>query len=209
MFLSDGLASFTRIAQAVSLITVTLPPSSIYVVEFGKDASFLLFTICIEFLAIAIRNDLNLEGISILNCDAEKEIKISLYADDNTLLPPGKEEALHQAIGIFNKFWISSGLTLNLSVCEVLRIGSLRNSNAPLCSELNLRWANHNVSALGAVFSTNENTVIKLNYELQLVARTRPFSNWKNSYFESISYFKIGISFQLTSKSRWKLFLWT
>ena len=61
-----------------------------------------------------------LKGISILNCDAEKEIKISLYTDDTTLLLPGKEEALRQAIGIFNKFRISSGLTLNLSKCEVL-----------------------------------------------------------------------------------------
>ena len=113
--------------------------------------------------AIAIRNDPNLEGNSILNCDAEKEIKISLYADDTTLLLPGKEEALRQVIGIFNKFRISSGLTRNLSKCEVLRIGSLRNSNAPLCSELHLRWANHNVSALGVVFLTNRNTVIKLN----------------------------------------------
>ena len=34
------------------------------------------------------------------------------------------------------------------------------------------------------------------------VAGTRPFSNWKNSYIESISYFKISIPFQLTSKSR-------
>ena len=73
-----------------------------------------LCIICIELLAIAIRNDPNLEGISILKCDAEKEIKISLYADDTTLLLPGKEEALRQAIGIFDKFRKSSGLTLNL-----------------------------------------------------------------------------------------------
>ena len=79
-----------------------------------------------------------------------------------------KKPYVLKAIGIFNKFRISSGLTLNLSKCEVLRIVSLRYSNAPFCSELNLRWANHNVSALGVVFSTNQNTVIKLNYELQL-----------------------------------------
>ena len=36
---------FTKIAQAVSLIMVTLPPSSIYVVEFGKGASFLLISL--------------------------------------------------------------------------------------------------------------------------------------------------------------------
>ena len=65
-----------------------------------------------------------IEGISILNCDAEKEVKIYLYADDTTLLLPGKEEVLRQAIGVFNKFRISSGLTLNLSKCEILRIGS-------------------------------------------------------------------------------------
>ena len=139
-----------------------------------------LFIICIELLAVAIRNDPNLKGISILNCDVEKEIKISLYADDTTLLLPGKEEVLRQAIGIFNKFRISSGLTLNLSKCEVLRIGSLRNSNAPLCSELNLRWANHNVSALGVVFSTNQNTIKKLNYEPQLEKIQNVSNMWRD-----------------------------
>ena len=62
----------------------------------GCPLSPCLFIICIDLLAIAIRNDTNLEGISILNCDAEKEIKIFLYADDTTLLLPGKEEALRQ-----------------------------------------------------------------------------------------------------------------
>ena len=131
-------------------------------------------------LAVAIRNDPNLKGISILNCDVEKEIKISFYADDTTLLLPGKEEVLRQATGIFNKFRISSCLTLNLSKCEVLRIGSLRNSNAPLCSELNLRWANHNVSALGVVFSTNQNTIKKLNYEPQLEKIQNVSNMWRD-----------------------------
>ena len=146
----------------------------------GCPLSPYLFITCIELLAIAIRNDSNLECISILNCDAEKEIEISLYADDTTLLLPGKKEALRQAIGIFNKFRISSGLTLNFSKCEVLRIRSLRNSNAPLCSELNLRWANHNVSALGVVFSTNQNTVIKLNYEPQLEKVQNVLNMWRD-----------------------------
>ena len=145
----------------------------------GCPLSPYLFIICIELLAIAIRNDPNLEGIVILNCDAEKEIKISLYADDTTLLLPGKEEALRQAIGIFNKFGVSFGLTLNLSKYEVLRIGSLRNSNAPLCSELNLRWASHIVSALGVVFSTNQNTVIKLNYKPQLEKIQNVLNMWR------------------------------
>ena len=170
-----------------------------------------LFIICIELLAVAIRNDPNLKGISILNCDVEKEIKISLYADDTTLLLPGKEEVLRQAIGIFNKFRISSGLTLNLSKCEVLRIGSLRNSNAPLCSELNLRWANHNVSALGVVFSTNQNTIKKLNYEPQLEKIQNVSNMWRDRdlsligkivVLKALAIFKISIPFQLTSKSR-------
>ena len=70
----------------------------------GCPLSPYLFVICIEFLAISIRNDSSLRGISIIDTDVNREIKVSLYADDTTQLLPGNETALRKALQIFDEF---------------------------------------------------------------------------------------------------------
>ena len=51
----------------------------------GCPLSSYLFVICIELLALSIRNDTFIRGISTIHTDVNKEIKVSLYADDTTL----------------------------------------------------------------------------------------------------------------------------
>ena len=81
-----------------------------------------------KLLAVRIRNDPAVKGIPVYKSGKTKEAKISLYGDDATLLLPGTEEALQNVLAIFQKFQIYSGLKLNISKCEVLKIGSLKNS---------------------------------------------------------------------------------
>ena len=64
----------------------------------GCPLSPYLFVICIELLAISIRNDSSLRSISIIDTDVNGEIKVSLYADDTTLLLSGNETALKKSI---------------------------------------------------------------------------------------------------------------
>ena len=97
-----------------------------------------LFVICIELLAIFIRNDSSLRGISIIDTDVNREIKLSLYADDITLLLQGNETALRKALQIFDKFRVCFGLKLNFSKCKLLIIGALKNSNLMFCSDCDL-----------------------------------------------------------------------
>ena len=82
---------------------------------------------CKKLLAVRIRNDPAVKGIPVYKSGKTKA-KISLYGDDATLLLPGTEEALQNVLAIFQKFQIYSGLKLNISECEVLKIGSLKNS---------------------------------------------------------------------------------
>ena len=124
-------------------------------------------------LAISIRTDSSLRGISTIDTDVNRDIKVSLYADDTTLLLPGNETALRKALQIFDKFRVSSGLEFNFSKCKLLRIGALKNSNLMFCSDYDLQWTNQPVPALGVVFSNNTKEIICLNYETTIEKDTK------------------------------------
>ncbi len=49
----------------------------------GCPLSAMLFIVCIELMAIQIRQSENVHGITLFGC--ENQIKISQYADDNTI----------------------------------------------------------------------------------------------------------------------------
>ena len=88
------------------------------VVRQGCSLSPHPFVICIELLAISIRNGSFLKGIFIIDTDVNREVKFSLYADDTTLLLPGNEIALTRTLQIFDKF---SQLSNLLSPSDVRR----------------------------------------------------------------------------------------
>lgn len=52
----------------------------------GCPVSALLFILCTEIMAINIRNNQSIEGIKIKTNQSNKELKISQYADDGTLI---------------------------------------------------------------------------------------------------------------------------
>ena len=91
----------------------------------GCSLSPYLFVICIELLAISIRNDSSLRGIPIIDTGVNREAKVSLYADDTTLLLPRNETALRRALQIFDKFKVCSGLKTKFFKCKLLRIGDV------------------------------------------------------------------------------------
>ena len=112
-----------------------------------------LFVICIELLATSIRNDSSLRGISIIDTDTNREVKVSLYADDTTLLLPENKTALKKSFQIFHKSRVCLGLKLNFFKCKLLTFAS----------DYNLQWTYQTVPALGIVFSNNtkETTIEK------------------------------------------------
>ena len=129
------------------------------------------FVICMELLATSTRNDSSQRGILIIDTDVNTEVKLSLYADETTLLLPGNETALRRALQIFDKFRVCSGLQLNFSKCKLLRISALKNQNFMFYSDYDLHWTNQTVSAFGVVFSINTEYIICLNYEPQLIGK--------------------------------------
>ena len=141
----------------------------------GCPLSPYLFIIAAEMLAISIRNNKNIQGIKVNN----KEIKINQYADDTSLTLQFTAETISETLKAFKEFELASGLKMNLDKTEVLRIGSIKNTDIILCPESNLKWTNDPVKLLGVLISTDLNEMIEINYKPILSKIKNTINMWK------------------------------
>ena len=89
----------------------------------GCPLSGLLFVTAIEVLANAIKNKATIKGIKV----DQKEIKVSLYADDTTVFVRDLESITH-LLALLNDFKILSGLEINTSKTGGMWLGCWKNN---------------------------------------------------------------------------------
>ena len=121
--LSDGLRHCTKIYKVVSLNGLTTGYFALERgVRQGDPLSPYLFVVVVETLALAIRQNVAIKGISI----GKEETKLLQYADDTTavLSDRNSARALFNLLEVFRKL---SGLKINTSKTEGMWISSLRN----------------------------------------------------------------------------------
>ena len=114
----------------------------------GDPLSPYLFILGIELLASAIRENEQINGISIL----DKILKIVLYADDITIAVSDKKSA-KIALKIIRNFKIISGPELNTEKTHGMWLGSLKNSKK---QPFGIDWKKDPIKALGVHFSHNK-----------------------------------------------------
>ena len=68
-----------------------------------------LFLLCAEILAISVRKNTEIKGITV----KETEIKISQYSDDTTLILDGSRSSLLVALKTLDDFGKVSGLKIS------------------------------------------------------------------------------------------------
>ena len=141
----------------------------------GCPLSPYLFILCAEVLADAIRNDNNIKGITV---DGQ-EIKISLYADDTTLILDGSRASFQNSLQVLEPFSLISGLRLNYKKTEVLWIGANAGSEEKLCPEHDLKWMKNKVKTLGVWLSTDPIITMKANYDEKLTKLKASLSCWE------------------------------
>ena len=95
----------------------------------GCPLSCLVWTLCLEPMACSIRNHPGIGGITV----ADEEVKLSLYADDTTLILDGSDESLRNSLQSIYSFCKISGLKLNASKTVCYWIGEKRNSTEKCC----------------------------------------------------------------------------
>ena len=83
-----------------------------------------MFILCVEVLAIKVRNSSSLQGFRF---GYQKPIKLTQYADDGILFLNNRME-IGSALNILKKFGKLSGLNLNLGKCEGFWLGKDKSS---------------------------------------------------------------------------------
>jgi len=116
----------------------------------GCPLSPYLFIICTELLAHAIRNDQDITGLNIENVT----VKMSLYADDTTVILKPDINEIRKLFYILDKFRDISGLTVNRDKTQLLRLGPCAKHKTVLCQQLKLTWTNGPERALGIILTS-------------------------------------------------------
>ena len=141
----------------------------------GCPLSALLFVLAVEIMAIRLRNNKDLKGITVKLDAKDHTIKISQLADDTTLFCNSKSdvEIAMNEIEVFGSF---SGLILNRNKTEGMWIGKLKSCKDKIGG---ISWNNKPIKALGAYFGHNREECEKLNWETKIEKMNRLFLLWE------------------------------
>ena len=141
----------------------------------GCPLSPYLFILSVEVLANAIRQKKEIRGIRV----KDKEIKLSQYADDTTLILDGSEESFLESLKVIDYFGNISGLRLNSKKTEALWIGASADWDFKLCPQKDFKWPKKKVRALGVWLSTDPDVTISLNYKDKIEKTKLILGCWK------------------------------
>lgn len=122
-----------------------------------------------------IRQNKNLKGINING----SVTLLSQYADDTQLYLDGSEAVLEEALNVLDRFYLISGLKINVEKTQVVWIGSLVGSTARLCQDKQLDWVQNTFKVLGIVFFADVSNIWNFNYQSKMDELKRLLSVWK------------------------------
>ena len=127
----------------------------------GDPLSPTLFVLAIEWLAESLRQG-SYQGIKV----KDKEIKVSLFADDTLVFLEGNKNDFDIVFDILHKFGELSGCKINGSKSKAFFIGSLRNSSNKYRENKGLTWPVDTVTYLGITIPVGKEkkNIFELNF---------------------------------------------
>jgi hypothetical protein len=148
----------------------------------GCPLSPYIFVICAEVLSITLRNNKNIKGIKVENC----ETKIHQYADDTCITILACRTSLNETIKLFEEFQSFSNMKVNFDKTEILRVGPIKNSEFYIPTLTNFKWTNGPSQILGVMMSTDVNSIENLNYEGKVKEIVNTLKMWKSRHLTII-----------------------
>ena len=125
----------------------------------GGCCSSIYFLVIAEILAISLRRNDNIEGLTI------RDIRnlLNQFADDMDIFSISSEKSIKNIYKELEKFRLQSGFTVSYEKTTLYRIGSLRHSNAQMYDLDQFTWSNQDITVLGVTIAHDD--VIEKNYQ--------------------------------------------
>ena len=120
---------------------------------------------CLDFIPDGNGQQKN-KGITV----SQKEIKITQFADDTTIILDGTEDSLQDTLNVLEMFGNISGLQINTEKTQIVWIGKNKGSKVELKVDKELQWGGDNFSPLGINIAVDLRQVPSLNYEPVLIS---------------------------------------
>ena len=137
----------------------------------GCPLSALLFILAAEILAIKIRSDPELSGITMFK---SVDVRILQFADDATIFV-NDIHSLRKAIKHIEQFGVYSGLELNKNKCSLVDMKNFAVNE----SIEGISWSNSDVKILGVYFGQNNDKVIEKNWSPKIAKIENLIKVWK------------------------------
>ena len=140
----------------------------------GGCCSAVYFLVIAEILAIALRENEKIEGITI------RSIKhlLNQFADDMDVGTIASEQSLKEILAQLEWFRYQSGFTVSYEKTTLYRIGSLRHSCARMYDINQVKWSNEDITVLGVTIAHSD--LEMKNYD-EMAGKVRKVLNaWYN-----------------------------
>ena len=128
----------------------------------GCNASPLIYTLCGEVLALLLKNNDKIHGITV-----NQVLKIlTQFADDTTMYLRYDPITLHEVGDTLVKIEKNLGLMVSYEKTCLYRVGTLAGTDAQVYTQKNYLWSNEPMDTLGVKLDCSDNSqVIELNYK--------------------------------------------
>ena len=122
----------------------------------GGCMSSYIFLCCAEILAINIRSRKEIKGIPV----EEFLFVLNQFADDTDVTSDFSQASLDCLFSELRQFRLQSGFEISYDKTAILRIGSLKDSDAMLYTQPQLTWKNDVINVLGINVPTKQETLM-------------------------------------------------
>ena len=140
----------------------------------GGCCSSVYFLVIAEILALALRNNEDIEGITF----GDIRNLLNQFADDMDVFSRCTEKSVKAIFSELEQFRHQSGFTLSYEKTTLYRIGSLRFSDAQMYNLSEVAWSNQDINVLGVTIAHSD--IVQKNYRT-MVDKVRTILNaWYN-----------------------------